>query len=229
MNRIFIIVRSTHILFAAIALAVAPCAMLTRKGRTWHRRWGKTYFWSMAFVALTAVVMSVIRSGLFLLMIAIFSFYLAFSGYRILYRKSPQQRARGGDWLAVVAMLVGGGGLFIYGISQILGGRFGLHAIVFGTIGILLASADVRSFLRPPIDITEWWFTHMIRMLAAYIATVSAFSVVNFQFLPPLVRWLWPTVIGGVGIVLWVGYYRKKFSQRAARGVVRSGGATKPA
>jgi hypothetical protein len=48
-------------------------------------------------------------------------------------------------------------------------------------------------------------------MLAAYIATVTAFSAVNFQFLPPVVRWLWPSVAGTLGIFAWSSYYRKKF------------------
>jgi hypothetical protein len=57
---------------------------------------------------------------------------------------------------------------------------------------------------------------HLRRMLAAYIATVSAFSVVNFSFLPPVVRWLWPTVIGTAGIALWKRYYRRRFAAQTA-------------
>lgn len=33
-------------------------------------------------------------------------------------------------------------------------------------------------------------------MGAGYIATVTAFSTVNFLFLPLVARWLWPTVVG---------------------------------
>lgn len=49
-------------------------------------------------------------------------------------------------------------------------------------------------------------------MPSAYIATVSAFSVVNFTFLPAVVRWLWPTVVGSLGIAAWVAYYRRQFA-----------------
>ena len=56
----------------------------------------------------------------------------------------------------------------------------------------------------------------MTRMLAAYITTVSAFSAVNFMFLPPVVRWLWPTVIGTIGITIWVRHYRKRFASQPA-------------
>jgi uncharacterized membrane protein len=62
---VFSVVLWIHIFFGAITLFVAPAAMLTRKGGLWHRRWGKMYFWSITIVAVTAVVMLLIRSGLF--------------------------------------------------------------------------------------------------------------------------------------------------------------------
>ena len=209
---IFRVVLVIHILFGGVALFVAPGAMLTRKGGPWHRRWGKIYFWSMAVVALSATILSLLRPGLFLLLVAVFSFYLAFTGYRVLYHKTPQQPATGLDWGATVLMLLGGVGLAGYGVHLLRTSSFGAVAIVFGGIGLLLAASDARAFLHPPDDKRAWWFTHMTRMLAAYIATVTAFSAVNFQFLPPLPRWLWPTAVGGAGIVAWTRHYRKKFN-----------------
>jgi len=44
---------------------------------------------------------------------------------------------------------------------------------------------------------------------------VSAFSVVNFTFLPTAVRWLWPTAIGVPMITLWITYYKARFRQSA--------------
>jgi hypothetical protein len=61
--------------------------------------------------------------------------------------------------------------------------------------------------------------SHDGRLLTSYVAAVTAFSAVNFTFLPTTVRWLWPTLIGTVGIVLWVRYYRIRFARPlAARG-----------
>jgi hypothetical protein len=59
----------------------------------------------------------------------------------------------------------------------------------------------------------------MTGMLTPYIAAVTAFWVVNFAFLPTTVRWLWPTLVGTVGIVAWVRYYRTQcaWRPRAAR------------
>jgi len=209
-----------HVLFGSIALFVAPAAMLTRKGGLWHRRWGKIFFWAITGVAITAVVLSLIRSGLFFLLVAVFSFYLALTGYRILYRKTPQQRAGKADWTAAATMLLGSLALIAHGGYQMLTSSFGTVAIVFGVIGLFLAISDMRDFLHHPGDKMAWWYSHMTRMLAAYIAAVTAFSVVNMKFLPPVPRWLWATVIGTAGIVIWTRYYRRKFagtgSQRQA-------------
>ena len=200
-----------HIFFGMLALFVAPAAMITHKGGLWHRRWGKVYFWAMAIVSLSAVLLSVLRPQLFLPMVAVFSFYLAFTGYRVLYRKSPKHSASTLDWVGAGLMLLGGAGLICYGAFLVRTSSFGTVAITFGSIGLLLAIMDARSFRRPSSDKRAWWFTHMRRMMAAYIATVTAFSAVNFQFLPPVVRWLWPSVVGTLGIFAWVRYYRKKF------------------
>lgn len=212
MSGIFNAALIIHILFGSVALFVAPAAMLTRKGGLWHRRWGKIFFWAITGVAVTAVVMSLIRSGLFFLLIALFSFYLAFTGYRVLYRKTPQQRADKADWMGAATTVLGSLTLVAYGIYLMVTSGTGIIAIVFGAIGLVLAMSDIRDFLHHPEDKKAWWYSHMTRMLAAYIATVTAFSVVNFKFLPPVPRWLWATVIGTAGIVIWTRYYRKKLS-----------------
>ncbi len=139
MNGIFKAVLIIHIVFGSVALFVAPAAMMTGKGGLWHRRWGKIFFWAITGVAITAVVLSLIRSGLFFLLIAVFSFYLALTGYRILYRKTAQQRAGKCDWTAASAMLLGSLVLIAYGVYLMLTSSFGIVAIVFGVIGLLLA------------------------------------------------------------------------------------------
>src|SRR5580765_5064356 len=103
MKNLFNITLVIHILFAGTALVIAPLAMITVKGGLWHRRWGKIYFWAMAGVALSAAVMCWLRSGLFLFLIAIFSFYLALTGYSVLRRKKPEDKAGAIDWCAALA------------------------------------------------------------------------------------------------------------------------------
>ena len=44
-----------HIVAGTFALAVAPVAMIVKKGGTTHRRWGKSYVYAMLVVALTSL------------------------------------------------------------------------------------------------------------------------------------------------------------------------------
>ena len=215
MSNLFAFLLAVHILGGAIALLVAPAAMLTVKGGTWHRRWGKAYFWATMVIATTGAVMALLHPNLFLLLVAVFSFYLVFSGYGVLHRKKPGQRATLLDKTVAVSMILAGMAFIGYGIYRLQSATFGIVPIVFGAIGLLLAGRDFAQFRRPPTDPHWWWYSHMRNMLAAYIATVSAFSVVNLTFLPPVIRWLWPTVIGTVGIFVWIGYYRRKFERRS--------------
>lgn len=219
MNTWYPYVRILHIACGMIALFVAPAAMLTVKGGLAHRRWGKIYFWGMAVVAATAMVMAVYRPIIFLALVAVFSFYFAFRGYRsvVLKREGPKLQ----DWLAALIALAGSLGLIAMGVYT--PGRQFLPApivsITFGLLGVGISAADVWKFLRPPADRNAWWYSHMAGMLGSYIATVSAFSVVNFGFLPTAVRWLWPSAVGIPGIFIWIGYYKRRFSGRRSQAI----------
>jgi hypothetical protein len=208
-------VRWMHILAGFTAFFIAPVPLLTAKGGKTHRRWGKIYFWAMAVVAATAMVLALWRPILFLAFIAVFSFYFAFRGYRVLSRKRPLQGEgpRAIDWAAAVLALLGSVALIVLGIVRPspVWVQLSVVAIVFGVIGVAIAASDLWKFIHPPADQNFWWYAHMGGMIGSYIAAVSAFSVVNFHFLPPAVRWLWPSAIGVPGIFIWVGYYQRRF------------------
>src|SRR4030095_4281354 len=115
MESLIATLRSLHIAAGTVALFVAPAAMLTVKGGRAHRRWGKIYFWTMAVVAATAVALSLWRPRIFLTLLAVFSFYMAFSGYRALGRKRPVQGQgpRPIDWAAALLTLAVSGALVV--------------------------------------------------------------------------------------------------------------------
>jgi len=213
-------IRGVHMIAGMLALFVAPGAMLTAKGGRAHRRWGKLYFWSMLVVALTAVLLALWRPIIFLALLALFSFYMAFAGYRALSRQRPAQgeTATALDWAAAMVTLIASAGMIVMGLTTGVAIRqqLGVVPIVFGALGVVLAGNDLRKFLRPPADPAAWWFSHMGGMLGSYIATVSAFSVVNFTVLPVTVRWLWPTLVGVPVIIAWISYYRLRFRSKGA-------------
>jgi hypothetical protein len=199
-----------------VVLAVA-------KGGKQHRRWGKVYFWLMAAVAATALVLSLYRPILFLTLVAVFSFYMAFSGYRVLFRKHPDhgEKAKFVDWTGALLMLAAGVLLIVLGLVRptALWSRLWLVAIAFGVIATFFGLRDMKSFLGRAKDKNFWWYDHMGGMIGSYIAAVSAFSVVNLRFLPATVRWLWPSAIGIPVILLWTRYYRGKFNGKKAASI----------
>lgn len=90
-----------HVAAGTGAFLLAPVALVTAKGGRAHRRWGTVYLWSMG-IAGTAIPMAFFRPILFLALVAVFSFYLAFAGWRVLRLKklASSGRAEGVDWAA---------------------------------------------------------------------------------------------------------------------------------
>jgi len=212
--------RIIHITCGFFAFFIAPVVLAMVKGGKQHRRWGKVYFWMMAVVAATALVLGFYRPIVFLALIAVFSFYMAFVGYRVLYRKQPRkgQGATLLDWTGTILVLAAGVMLCVLGLLKPapVWARMAPVALVFGVLGIWFGVRDSLRYLRPPQDQNFWWYDHMGGMIGSYIAAVSAFSVVNLRFLPPLVRWLWPVAIGVPVILLWIRYYKKRFAEKRA-------------
>jgi uncharacterized membrane protein len=196
-----------HIIFGIIAFVAAPGAMMTKKGSLWHKRFGSAFFYAMMAVAASAFVLWTLGSQLFLMLVAVFSFYLAFSGYRaVKLKNNPAEKI---DWLVTGAALIAGVGLVGIGIySKMQGDSFGIVAIVFGAGSAFGAARDMLRFSRPVTDRQAWLINHLTKMLGAYIATVTAISAVNFHFLPPVWRWLWPTIIIVPFIIMWIRKYR---------------------
>ena len=199
-----------HIAAGVVALLAGATALATTKGGPRHRRAGKTFVWAMAVVVGTVLPLLVIdptSTRVFLTLVAVFSGYLAFSGYRVLSRKRPADGDAAVDWVAaglVVAACLALGG---WGVRRLLGGDpFGVVLVVFGGIGVAFGGVDARSF-RAGGGEPEWTVTHLTRMVAALIATVTAVSAVNLTMLPDVVAWLWPTVAGS----LLIAYYANRY------------------
>ncbi|MDB6058026.1 MAG: putative rane protein [Verrucomicrobiales bacterium] len=202
-------VRGVHISFGTVALVIAPLAMITVKGGLWHRRWGKIFFCAMAGVSVTAAIMCWLRTGWFLFLIAILSFYLAVTGYRVLQRKKPTDRANALDVAVAAVMSLAGIGMVALGlVSSDQTGR--TVKVAFGVIALAIGTIDIIHCFKSSASDRHWMIVHMTRFLGAYVATVTAFGVVNFQFLPPLWRWLGPTIVGTIAISIWRNQYRRK-------------------
>ena len=87
MNYLTHLLLTLHILFGSLALIASVLAISNKKGKQAHRLFGKIYFWGMVGVFITAVPLAIFKLNVFLLLIAIFSFYLAFAGMRFAVNK----------------------------------------------------------------------------------------------------------------------------------------------
>lgn len=209
----------THITAGTVALLSGPVAMFTAKGGNQHRRWGKVYFYAMVVVFLTALVLSIFKDIPFLLMIAFFSFYLVVAGYRALSLKNLHkgQKAPLGDWLFSIGSLMGSITLFGWGIYQFIQqSELGIVAIVLGALGCSIIFKRLRSFMKPPTDKNHWLYAHVTGMGGGYVATFTAFAVVNVHFLPGALTWILPSIIGGLLIKRWNWQHKKNVADKAA-------------
>jgi hypothetical protein len=63
----------------------------------------------------------------------------------------------------------------------------------------------------------HWWYNHIGGMGGGYIATVTAFVVVNVKMNPGWILWLLPTAIGAPIIYRTVAHYKRQFRNTAAQ------------
>ena len=212
-----------HIAAGSTAFVMAPLALLTAKGGKAHRRWGKIYFWAMAVVASTAIVLALYRPVLFLALVAVFSFYAAFAAYRVLFHKNlPRgEKVTWPDWGAAIFTFTCSLTLALLGLLKPrLVQNLAIPAVVFGIIGMRLAAKSIWRFLHPPKEKMFWWYEHLGNMLASYIAAWTAFTVVTIgRFVHGgWVIWVLPTAIGVPAIALTTAYYKRKFAPRKKQG-----------
>lgn len=205
---IFELIKYSHILAGVVSLVAAPIALVVVKGGTMHRVWGKIFFWCMTWIFISTLVMTIHQWNPFLCMIGVFSYYSAFIGYRSIFQKRlhKDQRALWYDWLALsitglcMLVFIGWGAL----LSLKHGAAFGFLAIIFGSGGILLVISRIRAFLKPSAEPKAWLFNHIGSMMGAFIASITAFSVNVLTFMPGLLQWLWPTLVGTPFIIYFI-------------------------
>lgn len=200
----------THIAAGVVALVAGTGALITTKGGRRHRLAGKAYVASMGVVVGSVLPLFVFEPGdaflQFLLLVAVFSGYLVFSGYRVVSRKRPGDGPERVDWVAAGAAIIACLGLAGMGVGRVLrGDPFGVVMVVFGAIGGAFGGTDVRALRRGGTDarIPD----HLSRMIGGFIATVTAVSAVNLTAVPAVVAWLWPTAVGVPLIVYWQRRY----------------------
>ena len=191
-----------HVGGGATALLAGPVAMLARKGQPLHRLSGRCYAAAMVLTSVSALCLALATRNVLLLVIAVFSFFLVFTGWRALDQKRLHEGGHGArwfDWFVAALTLAFSAGLF--GVGWAMGRD--VTDPFFGAVGSVLALRQMRQLTGRGVRPGDWLVRHMIGMSAAYIATVTAFAVVTLTILPRPVAFIGPTLVG-TPLITWL-------------------------
>lgn len=187
-----------HVVFGFLSLFTGFIVFILKKGTKKHVRIGRIYFFAMLGVFLTSIWVSVLKANIFLLLIGFFSFYLVHSGIRLnQFRKSSIVLFR--DRFFTMIYFTCFLGMVGYAILGFIKGYQALGIVlgVFGVIGLLLVKNELRYYFFGFFPTQSAFIReHIGRLTGSYIAAFTAFAVNNVHFLPPVIIWLLPTVIG---------------------------------
>jgi uncharacterized membrane protein len=206
--------------FALVAVGLLP--ILTRKGSRPHRLAGRTFVILMSVLLAAAWVMTALHFNAYFAALSATATITVFSGTRVLGRKrpdlDPRQRATALDWIATVAVVAIGAWVLVL----IVQGRTGDTTTVSAALvyaAFLYGGWDIWRFLKPtawPFSPNLWTYEHLVKMLSAYGAVLSAFSGNFLTFLPTPWSQLWPTLLFQPMAVIWIAVLVLRQKRRPA-------------
>jgi uncharacterized membrane protein len=200
---LFNIVLVLHIISGTIGLLLGTYVLIRKKGDKVHKLLGKIFAIAMIMTGLSAFALSYIHPDFFLFIVGVFTIYLTFTGYRMIYLKNilKDQKPILVDYFVSFLMLVACGFFIYLGIKNLLmGNNFGIVLVLFGSVSLRMCYLDYKLFTNKINDKMYWLKNHIGRMTGAYIAALTAFIVVNDTFIPPILGWSLPGIIGTIFI-----------------------------
>ena len=214
MELIFKICLILHIIGGTLGIACGTINTIRKKGDKTHKLVGKIFLYGLLTAGFMSLILAQIHPNAFLFIIGIFTIFLVGTGQRYL---SLKQFAHGQkplliDWILTIMMLVSGIAFMLYGGYFILHQEiFGIVYIVFGAVGLYYVLKDFNYYKGQKIKVKNYWLMeHIGRMMAGFIASLTALLVVNgqyFSFMPPALLWLLPTIV----LVPLIVYWSKKY------------------
>ena len=231
----------THVATGFVGLAAFWVPVVARKGGRAHVRAGRVFTYSTYVVTLSAVTASAGRIvsyqiqgigfadrpdlygiALFLGYLGMVTFATVRQAIRVVdTRRTPEMLGTPFHEALGWASIAGS----VTVIAFALGVWSDISPILLGLspIGLFTGRNMLRMMRTPGLERMGWFYSHMGSMLGGGIAFHTAFLVFGAQRLwayelaGPLavVPWLLPTVIGIPAIVVWTGYYRRKFAPAA--------------
>ncbi|MDQ0465494.1 putative membrane protein [Caulobacter ginsengisoli] len=213
MQSLFAPILTLHIAAGMTAVAVGLVPLLTRKGARLHRLSGRLFAGVMGVLLVAAWTLTLLRFNAYFAGLTAAATLQVFSGVRALRRKrpdiNPADRAKAIDWL--VALTAIGAGLWVWAALR-AGPASPTDAIAWSLVWATLTfgAYDLWRFARPaafPAFADLWFYEHLVKMLGAYGAVMSAFAGNFLAFGPSPWRQLWPTILFETLTVLLIVVY----------------------
>ena len=194
--------------FALVVAGLAP--IFTAKGSRLHRWSGRVFVALMSISLAAAWVMTALHFNAYFAALSATATITVFSGVRVLGRKRPDldpaQRAKPLDWAMTLAVVAVGAWVLALLILGRTGGNTAISAaLVYAAI--TYGGWDLWRFVRPtawPFSPNLWTYEHLVKMLSAYGAVLSAFSGNFLTVLPTPWSQLWPTLLFQPMAVIWI-------------------------
>jgi len=235
MGSLLVLSRWVHVVFGFLGLAAFWVPIVSRKGGSSHRRFGRLFRYSaimvigfagitvslhMTQLLLTGHGPSVNPAGwsslIFLGYLALVTGVMLSHGIGVLQHKRDLRVMntayhRSMAWLAIVGSVV----VLAWALYWNPPNAMLLYAL--SPLGAVNGAGMLRTYRHAHDDAKKWLYEHLRAMLGSGIAFHTAFAVfgvsqlLKFQLpgLLALIPWLLPTALGVPAIVLWTRYYRQ--------------------
>ncbi len=198
-----------HVILGSVALTAGTVVLVLRKGDARHKKIGKVFYVSMLLSALFSLVVAVLpnHQNIFLFCIGLFTIYLLIAGHRGLRLREKEVDLSVDKLLALGLGILG---LFFIAFPILLYKQPNEITSGFGVVALYFALSDLRLFRRPKLLQERWLLVHLGKTIGAYLASVTAFFVVNNILQVPMWNWFAPGVFGGVCIAYYSNKVRKQ-------------------
>lgn len=194
-----------HVASGSAALISGLLVFFLPKGNHQHKTLGRIFYYAMLSTSYSALFLSWEKSSAFLFTIGIFTLYQTVSGRRAIKNKSLRPRML--DYILTVVIL--SNGVFMMATLNIV-------LLVFGGLCVLLGLQDLALYYkfkkRIPLPQNAWLVRHIGLLMGSFIATSTAFIVVNIRDVEPAwLPWLAPTFI----LTPLMSFWSRKYSRQS--------------
>lgn len=208
----FNILLALHIIGGTVGLICGILVFSLKKGTRPHTVLGKIFIPGMLLAGFSSLLLAVLHPNTFLFMVGVFTVYMVGTGARAISSKSPLTN-QPIDRMLQLGMVCSGLSLGYLGTVGVFDGNyFGIVYVVFATIGLLMVMQDFNGSKSNPTDKKAHIRKHLQRLGGGFIASATAFLVVNLrelpEWLPVWLLWLLPTLL----ISPLISYHSKKYN-----------------